>query len=618
MPTDVLVFESLIPADPGGDPQPCQASFQTAGTTGSSDITVRVMDLGIAMHAASAGGWAQEQLEEALTDGPAKVLLPASAGASLLRDYLTQRGVAPDSADEPVVITDFGALTQGIALNGIHLVDEIPGACAHPGLLQLGDADGRRIAAEAAAAWDAMAAHSGALDPRCYRLTWQPQGGALTLLAMLRELDAMRASNRLAEVEVVFSTQPEDAWVAALGASIRANPEGLGHLSDVWRDISDPHPQASMLRRSADDLHRRALFGWLRAVRGGDESAALVATQEVLGSPSAWSQAFKRTTQMRVPRVVVVPTWQCELRCRYCTIPKQDGRVMSTEVLDGALDLLLSAEAPRYALHFFGGEPFLEWALIQHAIEAGESRAPGRIQYRFTTNGYSLTETQLVFLSKYDVHLQLSLDGDAQTQNSARRSLQRGQDSYDRSPAALAKVIQELGIAHDIIQVIHPSNAHRADENFAHLCELGFERIQLNYALGTRWTMEAQQSLASSLHRLGRWLEQQWSKGREIEVINLAETRMKVRTNREVTVDWDGTVMCSNGFLYVPSKRDNYIIGHLDDDHGFERYLMDGPDDEQLIDWWYRPEITQNNQAVGAVLMSFVRWMNEATAVPAG
>ena len=97
-------------------------------------------------------------------------------------------------------------------------------------------------------------------------------------------------------------------------------------------------------------------------------------------------------------------------------------------MLDGALDLLLSADAESHELHFFGGEPFLEWALIQHAVEAGEARAPGRIQYRFTTNGWALSPERLRWLSSVDVHLQLSLDGDRQTQNSARRPLERGQD----------------------------------------------------------------------------------------------------------------------------------------------------------------------------------------------
>ena len=92
-------------------------------------------------------------------------------------------------------------------------------------------------------------------------------------------------------------------------------------------------------------------------------------------------------------------------------------------------------------------------------------------------------------------------------------------------------------------------------------------------------------------------------------MVNLEESRMRIRTNREITVDWDGTVMSSNGFLYVPDNREHYMLGHLDQGHCFDRYVMDGPTSEQLLEWWYPEDITRNNQSVGAILMSFVQWM---------
>ena len=119
---------------------------------------------------------------------------------------------------------------------------------------------------------------------------------------------------------------------------------------------------------------------------------------------------------------------------------------------------------------------------------------------------------------------------------------------------------------------------------------------------------EASQDFASALHRLGHDLRRRWAE-ESVEMVNLNETRMRVRTNREVTVDWDGTVMSSNGFLYVPAQRDHYVMGHLDDGHCFDRYVMDGPSDADLLSWWYPEDVTQNNQGVGAILMSFIRWM---------
>ena len=145
-----------------------------------------------------------------------------------------------------------------------------------------------------------------------------------------------------------------------------SEPQGLAQLAEHWSG------QAAV-SRSLDDITRRSHFAWLNDVRGSDEAPAMAATQSALGSPSAWGPAFKRYAQRHVPRVVVVPTWQCELRCRYCTIPKQDGRVMDAQTLERSIQLLLSADSQELELHFFGGEPFMEWDGVRHALLYGES-----------------------------------------------------------------------------------------------------------------------------------------------------------------------------------------------------------------------------------------------------
>jgi hypothetical protein len=71
-------------------------------------------------------------------------------------------------------------------------------------------------------------------------------------------------------------------------------------------------------------------------------------------------------------------------------------------------------------------------------------------------------------------------------------------------------------------------------------------------------------------------------------------------------------VMGSNGFLYVPDKHEQYRIGHLDDLANLERYFCDGLSAEALLQLWYPAEMRANNERVGAVLMSFVTWMQAA------
>ena len=331
--------------------------------------------------------------------------------------------------------------------------------------------------------------------------------------------------------------------------------------------------------------------------------------ESFLGAPKNWLWEYKLFTQQARDRVVVIPTWQCELRCRYCTIKKQDGRVMPKETLAKALSLLSSSSQPELELHFFGGEPFAEWDLICHALEEGKRLGNNRILFRCTTNGFSLTEDRLHHLAQYPIHLQISLDGDEQTQKRNRASLDRKKNSYAYSLADKASLLQKLNISHDVIQVVHPTSAHRTHENFMHIVGLGFKTVQLNYAMGTLWKEDAQQSFAQALKELGTSLQKAWKKGQDINLVNQYESKKRIRTNREITVDWDGTVLLGNHFLFAPETREGLKVGHVDDMHGFSYYKMRKLNENALLDNWYPPKIRKNNEKVGAILQSFAHWM---------
>ena len=404
--------------------------------------------------------------------------------------------------------------------------------------------------------------------------------------------------------------------------------DSLEALRQVWKglddDLVDPADRELAVRR-LDDRLRHLVFELLRDARRGargqgvegwthppSEAHALETASEVLGESATWLPAFQRFEQEAVPRLVVIPTWQCELRCRYCYIPKQDHRVMQRRTMERAIDLLLSSSRDELMLQFFGGEALLEREMVMHAIEHGTARARDlgkRIRFILSSNGWSLDEELLSWLAERPVKLELSLDGDTATQNKFRPSRHRGEDSYQTGIAPRAAAILASGLPYDVIMVVHPRNVEKLAANFLHIASLGFQRIQINFALGPKWSQAHQQTFVAQLHELGRTLLARWAEGDELVFINAASAPMPVRLNGEVTVDWDGTIYGGNAFLHETEHKSKFVVGHLDDQHGFDRYWLDQPSNEYLLKYSYAPDVTQNNLGVGRLMASFCRWL---------
>ena len=92
-------------------------------------------------------------------------------------------------------------------------------------------------------------------------------------------------------------------------------------------------------------------------------------------------------------------------------------------------ELLFSSPHQQLELRYFGGEPLLEWSLIQRSILRTQNfldhsqRCQDRnLRYMITTNGFALTEEKIKWLSAYPVTLQLSLDGLPEAHNASSES----------------------------------------------------------------------------------------------------------------------------------------------------------------------------------------------------
>ena len=115
-------------------------------------------------------------------------------------------------------------------------------------------------------------------------------------------------------------------------------------------------------------------------------------------------------------------TEQCNLRCEYCCFGEHYSRfrghravTMSREVAELAIAQFLDRSSGSYSgISFYGGEPFLEWDLLEHIVRFAEDyghRVGKTPSFSVTTNGTLLTEERMHFIVEHNIAVQISIDG---------------------------------------------------------------------------------------------------------------------------------------------------------------------------------------------------------------
>src|SRR5688572_17256335 len=109
----------------------------------------------------------------------------------------------------------------------------------------------------------------------------------------------------------------------------------------------------------------------------------------------------------------LILTAGCNLRCAYCYQSDKKNRRIEWEIVRAALDRLLASRHAKVKVLFIGGEPLLEFPMIERAVAYLEQhrRRGTTIRYATITNGVLLGDQHLQFFVDHDFHVQVSFDG---------------------------------------------------------------------------------------------------------------------------------------------------------------------------------------------------------------
>ncbi len=281
-----------------------------------------------------------------------------------------------------------------------------------------------------------------------------------------------------------------------------------------------------------------------------------------------------------IERLMLMLTRSCHLRCSYCFVSKvEGGPVMPAATAHRAIDLLMKSERPRLELQLFGGEPSSEWERLTDVLDyaTGHSDRRGRkLEIILTTNGVLLEQTRLDTLSKFPVVILFSIDGDA-TAHRRFRVVYSGADSVwhendARTYARIQGAVERLKVSRlnwFMNAVLPPSAAGELEARYDWAIAQKIPRLQLNYAVGMRWT---DQQMHDYLEGLRRVLLRQHAQ-EEIMLFNWRSDCEPVVLSDDLIVDVDGTVL-HDGAIFLERSfgrlKQTYRRGHLDDLDAFD------------------------------------------------
>ena len=142
---------------------------------------------------------------------------------------------------------------------------------------------------------------------------------------------------------------------------------------------------------------------------------------------------------------IIATTEQCNLRCTYCCYSGEyegnhshNSRTLCEGDIQAIYDFIdKTAKTKPIRISFYGGEPLVNYPLVQYAIQAGQQRWEDDVTFSVSTNGTLLTEERIDWLVNNGVELAISIDG-TQPFHDAHRVDAKGNGSYTKVRNALA------------------------------------------------------------------------------------------------------------------------------------------------------------------------------------
>ena len=207
-------------------------------------------------------------------------------------------------------------------------------------------------------------------------------------------------------------------------------------------------------------------------------------------------------------------TQSCNLRCVYCY--GEGGEYghkghMKEMTAFKAVDWLIDQSGKTKKIHigFFGGEPFLNFPLMQKIVDYARKKThevDKKVDFLATTNGTLLDEKQINFIQDQDISVMISFDGPEEIQD-AQRPFAGGKGSYSFIAPKIKNLLAVRPQTPGHAVLMEGSDPQKVKEA---LKEIGFSEVSITPASDCMLTCKAKRPTSGrDLHNVLELLEQE-------------------------------------------------------------------------------------------------------------
>lgn len=175
----------------------------------------------------------------------------------------------------------------------------------------------------------------------------------------------------------------------------------------------------------------------------------------------------------------------CNLDCGYCFAAENvaQKRMMSIETAKKAIDMLVAISKNRRILEidFFGGEPTLNFAMVQQAVEYAhslEEKTKKKFRFTITTNALHLTDEMIDFLCKEMYNVVLSIDGRESVHNHLRPTKGK-KDTHHLVLQNIKRFVAKRGNGQYYVRGTYTAHNLDFSNDILNLNDMGFDQISV-------------------------------------------------------------------------------------------------------------------------------------------
>lgn len=189
----------------------------------------------------------------------------------------------------------------------------------------------------------------------------------------------------------------------------------------------------------------------------------------------------------KVKNLIFEITNTCNFKCEYCfenTGLENLPSFIEYPIVKKAIDKYIIDPHTSYMITFFGGEPLLQFSLIEQAVYYANEKArhiSSFVSYNIVTNGSLLTEQIIDFFCRQNFYVFFSYDGNTFCQNKYRK-LKDGRDSDSIVQKNLCKIIQaykKANLEDNLVvrMTITGDTINTLTERYLNLIQLGCKKV---------------------------------------------------------------------------------------------------------------------------------------------